>query len=115
MTGRGMALKERKMTMEERIEAFFRQSGGPNNSKIEKLLDEHLRNGKDHGMPGRKETFEDAVIWTVMHDPSLLLLFERIQKWRTGRSEKQQQLLQLEEKIKNLETEIKKLTEKIKP
>jgi|SRR5690606_5778854 hypothetical protein len=102
-----MTLKERKMTMEKRIEAFFRQSGGPQNSKIEKLLDEHLRYGKDHGMPGRKETFEDAVIWTVMNDPSLLLLFERIQKWRTGRLKKQQQLLQLEEKLENLKRKLK--------
>lgn len=108
-------MADHKMTMEERIQAFYRQSGGPHNSKIHKLLEEHLLNGKDHGMPGHKETFEDAIMHTVMNDPSLLLLFERIQKWRMSRIEKQNSASQLEEKIKRLEEEIKQLTEKIKP
>lgn len=108
-------MTEQKMTMEERIQAFYRQSGGPGNSKIKKLLEEHLRNGKDHGMPGRKETFEDAFMHAILNDPSLMIVFERIQKWRMSRIEKKNSETQLEEKIKKLEEEIKQLTEKIKP
>ena len=33
---------EKKMSMEERIQAFYRQSGGPHNSQISELLEKHL-------------------------------------------------------------------------
>lgn len=73
------------MTMEERIQAFFRQSGGPNNPQIPKLVEKHLLYGKDHGIPGYRETFADAFIDAVVGDPSLLLLYERVQRWRAER------------------------------
>ena len=75
----------RPMTMEERIQAFFRQSGGPNNPQIPKLVEKHLLYGKDHGIPGYRETFADAFIDAVVGDPSLLLLYERVQRWRAER------------------------------
>lgn len=107
-------MSERKMTMEERIEAFYQQSGGPHNSQIPKLLEQHLLYGKDHGMPGYKETFEDAIIDTLVMDPSLLLLFERVQRWRINRKDDNQgSLSRLEERIKKLEEEVYKLREEI--
>lgn len=108
----------KKMTMEQRIEAFYRQSGGPHNPQIQKLLQKHLLYGKDHGMPGYKESFEDAILDVVVNDPSLLLLFERFQRWRSGRKDIstnsrcgvcQREACQLEEKLQRLETEVREL------
>jgi hypothetical protein len=107
------SMSEEKMTMEERIKAFYQQSGGPHNSQIPKLLEKHLLYGKDHGMAGYKETFEDAVIDTLVNDPSLLLLFERIQRWRINRNEHRGGWSQLEERIKKLEEEVYKLRKEI--
>jgi hypothetical protein len=112
-TGDENTMSERKMTMEERIKAFYQQSGGPHNSQIPKLLEKHLLYGKDHGMAGYKETFEDAIIDTLVMDPSLLLLFERVQRWRMSRKENQGSLSQLEGRIKKLEEEVYKLREEI--
>ncbi|MDI3328927.1 MAG: hypothetical protein QJR06_10260 [Alicyclobacillaceae bacterium] len=102
-----------KMTMEERIEAFYRQSGGPHNPRIQELLQKHLLYGKDHGMPGYKETFEDAIIDVLVNDPSLLLLFERFQRWRSNRkgvsSDVRNDVRQLEERLQRLEAEIREL------
>jgi hypothetical protein len=106
-------MSEGKMTMEERIKAFYQQSGGPHNSRIPKLLEKHLLYGKDHGMDGYKETFEDAIIDTLVNDPSLILLYERIQRWRINRKEHQGSLSQLEERIKKLEEEVYKLRKEI--
>jgi hypothetical protein len=106
-------MENEKMTMEERIEAFYRQSGGPHNSRIPKLLERHLLYGKDHGMPGYKETFEDAIIDTLVGDASLLLLFERFQRWRNGRKQKPEEVARLEERIARLEQEVRELRKAI--
>ncbi|CAM3843354.1 hypothetical protein ALPO108162_08565 [Alicyclobacillus pomorum] len=74
--------QDEALTMSQRIEAFYRQSGGPNNPDIDRLLEKHLLYGKDHGMPGYKETIEDAFIDTVVNDPALLILFQRFQRLR---------------------------------
>jgi hypothetical protein len=74
--------QDESLTMSQRIEAFYRQSGGPNNPDIERLLEKHLLYGKDHGIPGYKETIEDAFIDTVVNDPVLLILFQRFQRFR---------------------------------
>ncbi|HHY66984.1 MAG TPA: hypothetical protein GX517_07255 [Alicyclobacillus sp.] len=100
---------DKKMTMEARIEAFYRQSGGPHNPRIDKLLQKHLLYGKDHGMPGYRETFADALMDVVLQDPSLLLLFERIQRSRVARSDhsKWEALEQrLERRFQKIEAEL---------
>lgn len=102
-----------KMTMEKRIDAFYRQSGGPQNTRIPKLLERHLLYGKDHGMPGYKETFEDAIIDTLVGDASLLLLFERFQRWRLGQKPKPEEVARLEERIGRLERELRELRKSI--
>lgn len=63
-------------TMEERIQAFFRQSGGPNNPDIEKILERHLLYGKDHGMKGQKETFQDAIRDALVDDKSTSMVLD---------------------------------------
>lgn len=65
-----MTEEEKEMTMNQRIEAFYRQSGGPMNPEIEKILEEHLTNGKDHGVPGKKETIKDAFAEVFLDDHS---------------------------------------------
>jgi hypothetical protein len=109
----GIGLENEKMTMEQRIEAFYRQSGGPHNSQIPKLLEKHLLYGKDHGMPGYKENFEDGIMDVVLNDPSLLLLYERIQRWRLKRKSEYESASHLKEKIESLEREVVRLREAI--
>lgn len=58
------------MTMNQRIEAFYRQSGGPGNPEIDRILEKHLMNGKDHGVPGQKETIKDAFAEVFLDDRS---------------------------------------------
>lgn len=65
-----------KMTMEERIQAFYRQSGGPNNPEIERILENHLRYGKDHGIRGKIETIEDAIRDALTDDKSTSLIVD---------------------------------------
>ena len=60
-----------KMTMQERINYFYRQSGGPGNPDIDRILEEHLKNGKDHGVPGRKEEPKDAFMEVLLNDHSM--------------------------------------------
>lgn len=110
----------RAMTMEQRIQYFFRQSGGPNNPRIAELVEKHLLYGKDHGLPGYRETFADAFIDAVINDPSLLLLFERVQRWRSQRQrerERERERLAtapaLLERIERLEREVARLREAV--
>lgn len=100
---------EKKMSMDEQIQAFYRQSGGPHNSQISELLEKHLLYGEDHGMEGYKENFEDAVMDTLIGDPSLLLLYERYQRWKLGRKQEAVDLTGVEERIRKLEEEIREL------
>lgn len=97
------------ISMEKRIQAFYKQSGGPHNPQIQRILEKHLLYGKDHGMAGYRETYEDAVMDTIINDPSLLLLYERIQRWRLQRQDKGQSLNSLESKINELRREIERL------
>ena len=106
-------MENEKMTIEQRIAAFYRQSGGPHNDQIPKLLEKHLLYGKDHGMPGYKETFEDGIMDVVLNDPSLLLLYERIQRWRLKRRSEREDASHLKEKIESLEREVARLRETI--
>lgn len=74
--------KEERLTMQQRIDAFFAQSGGPHNPQIKRVLEDHLLYGKDHGVKGRKETVVDALMQTVAGDPFLLFMF---QQWNNRR------------------------------
>lgn len=65
-----MVEEREKMTMNERIEAFYRQSGGPMNPEVDKILEKHLMYGKDHGVHGRKETVKDAFMEVFLDDHS---------------------------------------------
>ncbi|ADU51635.1 hypothetical protein Tmar_1524 [Thermaerobacter marianensis DSM 12885] len=112
----------RPMTMEERIQAFFRQSGGPNNPEIPKLVEKHLLYGKDHGIPGYRETFADAFIDAVVGDPSLLLLYERVQRWRAERQRERRDTAtavaiatdsQLLKRLERLEQEVTRLRQAV--
>lgn len=106
-------MEKEKLTMEQRMEAFYRQSGGPNNDRIAELLENHLLNAKDHGMPGYRETFEDGIMDVVLNDPSLLLLYERIQRWRLQRRSESGDIASLKERIESLEREVIRLKETI--
>jgi len=63
-----MQKEEEKKTMNERIKAFYAQSGGPNNPKINQIIENHLLYGKDHGVPGKRETFKDAMMDVFLDD-----------------------------------------------
>lgn len=71
-----------RLTMQQRIDAFFAQSGGPHNPQIKTVLEDHLLYGKDHGVKGRKETVIDALMQTIAGDPFLLFMF---QQWNNRR------------------------------
>ena len=99
-----------RLTMEQRIQAFYAQSGGPGNPQITKFLDHHLRYGADHGVPGHKETVEDVFRDVVRKDKSLFTLH---QLWMRRQAEKEERnaqrtdvLAELAEKIARLEGQI---------
>lgn len=56
--------------MRQRIQAFYQQSGGPGNPEIARILEEHLKYGKDHGVKGRKENIKDAFAEVFLKDRS---------------------------------------------
>lgn len=65
-----MSEEKENLTMQQRIQAFYQQSGGPGNPQIAKILDEHLKYGKDHGVRGRKEDIKDAFTEVFLGDRS---------------------------------------------
>ncbi|UOE75812.1 hypothetical protein [Parageobacillus thermoglucosidasius] len=65
-----MKEEHEKMTMSQRIAAFYRQSGGPGNPQISRILEEHLLYGKDHGVPGKKEDIKDVFTEVFLNDHS---------------------------------------------
>lgn len=65
-----MGDEHEKLTMSQRIDAFYRQSGGPGNPDIARILNEHLIHGKDHGVPGKKEDVRDAFTEVFLGDRS---------------------------------------------
>lgn len=65
-----MIEEHEKLTMSQRIDAFYRQSGGPGNPEIARILEEHLINGKDHGARGKKEEMKDVFTEVFLGDHS---------------------------------------------
>lgn len=61
---------QENLTMQQRIQAFYQQSGGPGNPEIARILEEHLKFGKDHGIPGKKEDIRDAFTEVFLSDRS---------------------------------------------
>ncbi|MFC4767413.1 hypothetical protein [Effusibacillus consociatus] len=82
---------DKKMTMEERIQAFYKQSGGPGNPDIERILEQHLLNGKDHGVKGKKETIMDALCDAFIEDKSTSLIIDWLADNKIQRMSKQYQ------------------------
>lgn len=83
-----MSNEQENLTMKQRIDAFYRQSGGPGNPDIERIIEEHLKYGKDHGIRGKKEDIRDAFTEVFLGDRStrpLVLGLMKIQQ--TIRSE----------------------------
>ncbi len=72
--------EQESLTMRERIEAFYRQSGGPNNPDIQRIIEEHLLYGKDHGVRGKRETIKDVFMRVISGDPSNRLVLEWFMK-----------------------------------
>jgi hypothetical protein len=105
-------------TMQQRTQAFYKESGGPGNPRIKKVLDNHLRYGSDHGVSGHMETIEDAVRDVVRGDKSLMTLYQLYMRRQAEREEKDAQrneqrtddIAELSEKVERLEAE---LSEKI--
>lgn len=62
--------EDEKLTMKQRIDAFYRQSGGPGNPEIARILNEHLLYGKDHGVRGKREDVRDAFTEVFLSDRS---------------------------------------------
>ncbi|WP_047154032.1 hypothetical protein [Aneurinibacillus tyrosinisolvens] len=83
--------KGKKMTMEERIQAFYKQSGGPGNPDIERILEHHLLYGKDHGMKGKKETVQDALRDALTEDKSTSLIIDWLAEKKIERMSRQYQ------------------------
>lgn len=65
-----VSLEQENLTMKQRIDAFYRQSGGPGAPEIKRILDEHLLYGKDHGIRGKKEDVRDAFTEVFLSDRS---------------------------------------------
>ena len=80
-------------TMKERIEAFYRQSGGPNNPDIQRIIEEHLLYGKDHGVRGKRETIRDAFRRVISNDPSNKLVYEWITQFRASLNDHWEELV----------------------
>jgi hypothetical protein len=109
--------EEEDLTLEQRIEAFYRQSGGPNNPDVPRILNNHLLYSKDHGRHGYRQTVEDAVIDTVLGDPTLLLLFQRVQQWRNRKQQAAQGTAGaspcVQDDIRRLQSDVAALREEI--
>jgi len=97
-------------TMQQRIQVFYRQSGGPGNPAIKKVLDRHLRYGADHGVSGHMETVEDAFRDVVRGDKSLMTLYQLYMRRQADKEEKEEQrkddLAELSEKVGRMEVEL---------
>ncbi|WP_051343896.1 hypothetical protein [Alicyclobacillus herbarius] len=105
---------EEAFTLRQRMEAFYRQSGGPNNPDIQRILNNHLKNGKDHGRRGHRQTVEDAFIETIVGDPTLLLVFERVRQWRNRKEQTTKGVpSSLQDDIRHLRSEVAALREEI--
>lgn len=84
---------EEAKTMNERIRAFYKQSGGPNNPQIERIIEKHLLYGKDHGVPGKRETFKDAMMDVLLDDFSTKDLIMWVLKTKYELADRWQELV----------------------
>jgi hypothetical protein len=99
-----------KLTMSERIAAFYRQSGGPGNPQINRILEEHLLHGKDHGIPGKKEDIKDAFTEVFLNDHSTQPLVMGFLKMRMALKEQWEAYLSaLRHDVKQKVEELEKL------
>lgn len=106
-----MSEEQEKMTMSQRIDYFYRQSGGPDNPQIKKILDEHLINGKDHGVRGRKEEVKDAFTEVFLNDHStrplvlglLRMRYALKDQWQAYLDAQRPDVKQVVEELKNEE------------
>lgn len=106
-----MAPRSEDATMEQRIRAFYKQSGGPASPAIDQFMEKHLLFGKDHGYPGVKETIEDVFIDTVTRDPVLLVGLQWFSRWQNSRNRNsptrlEQRLDRLEKMLQGLQQSI---------
>lgn len=84
---------QESLTMRERIEAFYRQSGGPNNPDIQRIIEEHLLYGKDHGVRGKRETIRDAFKRVISNDPSNKMVYEWFAQFRASLNDHWEELV----------------------
>ncbi len=108
-------MEEKPMNVEERIQAFYRQSGGPLNERIPELIERHLLYGKDHGPPGRRETLEDAFMRWVFGERSVRLVAEYLLRRRAQAQGLEARLARLEKEIAELKGEVRVLKERLAP
>lgn len=97
------------LSIEERIRAFYRQSGGPLNPRIPELIERHLLYGKDHGVPGRRETLTDAFMRWLMDDPSMRLIAEFYMRRQMRQGSLESRLMQVEKELGALREEVREL------
>jgi hypothetical protein len=88
-----MENEQEKKTMNERIKAFYAQSGGPNNPQINQIIEKHLLYGKDHGVPGKRETFKDAMLDVFLDDFSTKDFVMWLMKTKYDLSDRWQELV----------------------
>ncbi|MDI9260376.1 hypothetical protein [Alicyclobacillus sendaiensis] len=104
---------QEQLTMQKRIEAFYRQSGGPNNPDIPKILEKHLLYGRDHGPKGKRETLEDALRDMIAQDYSNQILFKWFMQWRMERQKQAQadraELARIRGEIESLKQQVEAL------
>ncbi|SIS85489.1 hypothetical protein [Alicyclobacillus vulcanalis] len=104
---------QERLTMERRIEAFYRQSGGPNNPEIPKILEKHLLYGRDHGPKGKRETLEDALRDMIAKDYSNQILFKWFMQARMERQKKAQaeqaEMARIRAELEALKQEVRSL------
>jgi hypothetical protein len=106
---------QESLSMNERIQYFYKQSGGPGNPEIKKVLDDHLRYGSDHGPRGHMQTIEDVFRDVVRGDKSLMTIYQLYMRRQAEKEEKEEQrtddIAELSEKVSRLEGEIHSLRE----
>jgi len=102
-------MEKSDLSIEERIRAFYKQSGGPLNPRIPELIERHLLYGKDHGPPGRRETLADAIMRWLMEDPSMRLVAEWYMRRQMRQNSLEKRLGQVEKELGALREEVREL------
>ncbi|MFA8438417.1 hypothetical protein [Pueribacillus sp. YX66] len=105
-----MSEEHEDLTMKQRIDAFYRQSGGPGSPEIAKILNEHLIYGKDHGVRGKKEDVRDAFTEVFLSDRSTQPVVLGLMKLRNAVRQEWERYLEarrsnLDEKLEQLKRE----------